>query len=1027
MTGATTTVNANAKKFQCLLRELFQFDCADLDFGIYRIMNYKRDVVEEFISEKLPAAVAAELDSGPLAQQAQADYALEQARRNVIDMLGPSAIDDNGELTDAFRGVPVGQAYLEAQARAATVGPHGRDAIEAAIYNHLCTFLSRYYEDGDFISQRRYSGNRRYAIPYNGEEVYLHWANSDQYYVKTDEHFRNYDWQAPNGVTVHFQMQNADVEQNNVKGDKRFFLPVAAGVQYDQGVRTVRVPVEYRPLNEDETKRYGSRDQQKKINEAAAGDIPERVREAAEALAALTGERRTNGNAPVSHLLYHLRRYTTRNNSDFFIHKDLSGFLHRELDFYLKNELLNLENVATAGEGMAETWFQQMRLIKAVGGQIIDFLAQIENFQKMLWEKRKFVTETQYCVTLGNVKECFHAGINANDAQWAEWEALFGIDVAERSEDFLRAHPTLVLDTKHFDARFTDRLLESISDLDAKTDGLLVHGENWQALNILRETYRDRIQSFYLDPPYNTGDSTILYKNGYMNSSWISLMADRMALAMPFLLDDFAMFVAIDDFEMVDLCRLIDSHFPTMRREMVVINHHPQGGKASTLSTTHEYMIVCVNDNGGLTLTGRAKSNEVERRPFKRSGTAESNFRYARPNSFYAVLVSPDTHEVVGIEPPPDKDKTDYPKGNNDDGWIRVYPMGENYEERVWRNAYESGLRLLAAQKLECTVQETIYQLIDPADRTPALVSNWIDTRYNAGTWGANLLGDIIGRRNAFPYPKSVYTVEDALYSAKIRPGGYCLDYFAGSGTTGHAVINLNREDGGQRRFILVEMGEYFDTVLLPRIKKVIFTPEWKDGRPQRQASVEEAERSPRIIKYMRLESYEDTLDSIQFEPIANELPFYETDEHLLKYMLRWETKGSETLLNVADLTNPFKYRLSVHVNGERCERTVDLPETFNYLLGLSVRMRRVYDNHGRRYLVYRGETRAEPGQMVTVIWRSTNGWTEDDFARDRHFVATEGLVTDGDKVYVNGDSCIPDAKPIEPMFKARMFSGVNV
>src|SRR5690606_10863561 len=80
------------------------------------------------------------------------------------------------------------------------------------------------------------------------------------------------------------------------------------------------------------------------------------------------------------------------------------------------------------------------------------------------------------------------------------------------------------------------------------------------------------------------------------------------------------------------------------------------------------------------------------------------------------------------------------------------------------------------------------------------------------------------------------------------------LDYFAGSGTTGHAVINLNREDGGRRKFILVEMADYFDTVLLPRLKKVTFSPEWKDGKPKRVATAEEAERGPRIIKIIRLE-----------------------------------------------------------------------------------------------------------------------------------------------------------------------------
>ena len=438
-------------------------------------------------------------------------------------------------------------------------------------------------------------------------------------------------------------------------------------------------------------------------------------------------------------------------------------------------------------------------------------------------------------------------------------------------------------------------------------------------------------------------------------------------------------------------------------------------------------MLVCVNEKHGRTLTGRMDNHELERRPFKRSGTAESNFRDGRPNSFYAILVNPKTCEVMGLEQPPSRDTTGYATGNTEDGWVRVYPVGNNNVERVWRNAYESGLELFAAGKLECSQRNTIYQLIDPEDKTPALVSNWLDTRYNAGTSGANLLGHIIGRRNSFPYPKSVYTVEDALYSASIGFGGYCADYFAGSGTTGHAVINLNREDGAQRKFILVEMGEYFDTVLLPRIKKVTFTPEWKDGKPQRGATPEETERSPRIIKYICLESYEDALDSIEFDEKTGEQPSLESaDEYLLKYLLRWETKDSETLLNVAKLANPFTYRLRLHVNGERKERTVDLPETFNYLIGLNVRTRRAYDDGERRYLVYRGETRANPSQTVAIIWRATQGWSEKDFVQDRDFVATKNLRDGADVVYVNGDSCIPCAKPIEPVFKARMFAGVN-
>ena len=980
-------------------------------------------------SKDLPEAVDAELDRGPLAQQAQADEALATARQNVAATLGDTALDVDGELADAFRNVPVGQEYLKAQASAAD-GSRSRNAVEAAVYNSLHTFFGRYYEDGDFISKRRYSGNSRYAIPYNGEEVYLHWANSDQYYIKSDEHFRNYDWQAPNGVSVHFRLKNADVEQNNVKGDRRFFIPRVSETEWDADGSAVTVPFEYRPLSGSETTAYGSKNQQDKIIGEAVTKIPERLPDNAPAIAALTGEHRSNGNGPVSRLEHHLRRYVGRNNSDFFIHKDLAGFLNRELDFYLKNEVLNLDNLAAAGQGLAEGWFQQMRLTKTVGRKIIDFLAQIEDFQKMLWEKQKFVTETHYCITLGGIAAEFYPEISGNDAQWEEWREVLGIDGSDRSEAFLQAHPTLPLDTKHFDAEFVDRLLASFDDLEGNIDGLLVHGDNWQALNILAQRYRNGVECIYIDPPYNTGDSEILYKNGYLSSSWLTLMENRLTLAMPLLTNDPFLFVAIDDFEMTDICELIDKHFPLLRREMIIINHHPQGGKARTLSSTHEYMVTCLKESSNHTLVGRGSGEGddlVERRPFKRSGTAESNFRYGRPNSFYAILLDAETKDVVGVESPPDAGDSKYSTGKTKDGHIRVYPLGGNGEERVWRRSYESCPPLIESKKLESSKNGTIYQLIEPGERTAALFSNWIGPRYNAGTFGANLLSDIIGRHNPFPYPKSIHTVGDAIFATGIDDGSYCLDFFAGSGTTGHAVINLNREDGGERKFILVEMGEYFDTVLLPRIKKVTFSPEWKDGKPQRAVTDEEAGRSPRIVKYLRLESYEEALDSIEFDQSSGQLPLPDaTEEYLLRYMLRWETKDSETLLNPARLTNPFSYRLRVHANGEKRERTVDLPETFNYLLGLNVQQRQAYEDDGRRYLVYRGETREAPGRQVAVIWRTTKGWTEDDFARDRDFVAQHNLTGDTDTVYANGDSCIPGAKPIEPMFKARMFAGVN-
>jgi len=234
MTSTTGEAASGSRlaKFQTLLRELFQFDEADLDFGIYRIMNHKRATILRFINESLPDAVDKALNSEYLSEQASTAAALEGAILQVKENLGDDAIDNNRNLAPHLHSTPVGKHYLACKKDVEETGARSRVDTEARIYNYLHTFFSRYYQDGDFVSKRRYSRNQRYIIPYNGEEIYFHWANSDQYYVKTDEYFHNYDWRTPNGITVRFQMNNADVEHNNAKGDRRFFIPVVTKMEY---------------------------------------------------------------------------------------------------------------------------------------------------------------------------------------------------------------------------------------------------------------------------------------------------------------------------------------------------------------------------------------------------------------------------------------------------------------------------------------------------------------------------------------------------------------------------------------------------------------------------------------------------------------------------------------------------------------------------------------------------------------------------------------------------------------------------
>jgi adenine-specific DNA-methyltransferase len=493
-------------------------------------------------------------------------------------------------------------------------------------------------------------------------------------------------------------------------------------------------------------------------------------------------------------------------------------------------------------------------------------------------------------------------------------------------------------------------------------------------------------------------------------------MENRIDSSIHLLTEDPVLFVAIDDFEMVDLCELIDTHFGSLRREMIVVNHHPQGGKAKTLANTHEYMLACVNAASDRTLTGRLSDDGVEHRPFKRSGTAESNFRYGRPNSFYAILINTKTKEIVGLEPPP-KIGEQYPTDATNSGLLRVYPLGSAGEERVWRRSYESCLTLIAEKKLRCSDNFTVYQTIESHDRTPALFSNWVDTRYNAGTFGANLVRDIIGEQNPFSYPKSIFTVEDAIFSAEVEDGGVCLDYFAGSGTTGHAVINLNREDGGSRKYLLVEMGEYFDTVLVPRIKKVIYSKDWKDGKPVSREGISH------FFKYIRLESYEDTLNNLELQRTREQGELLERnpalrEDYVLRYMLNVESKDSSSLLNLSKFEDPFSYEIKVGTGsaGDTRMAKVDLVETFNWLLGLRVK----HMDTIRGFRIVQGSNPA--GEKALVIWRNTREKSNGDLDE---FFLKQGYNTrdmEFDLIYVNGDNNLENLKRPDETWKVRLI-----
>ncbi len=315
--------------------------------------------------------------------------------------------------------------------------------------------------------------------------------------------------------------------------------------------------------------------------------------------------------------------------------------------------------------------------------------------------------------------------------------------------------------------------------------------------------------------------------------------------------------------------------------------------------------------------------------------------------------------------------------------------------------------------------------------------TTWSGSKYYANIYGSKLLNNIFGEKR-FDFPKSVHTVEDCLWAvASFRQkNSLCMDYFAGSGTTGHAVINLNRLDGGKRKYILIEQGEYFDTATKPRIQKVVYSADWTDGKATSpQTGISHA------FKVLKLESYEDTLNNLQLRRTAQQqdlltsLPDAAQEDYLLRYLLDIESRGS--LLSVEQFNKPFDCKLKVAVDsaGAYEERSIDLVETFNYLIGLRVKHIDMQREQG--FVSVTGWL--PTGEKTLVLWRDVEQVDYETLSRLCDKLAINPADREFEIVYINGDHNIPAVftsteeegsitktlklRQIEPEFLSRMFA----
>jgi adenine-specific DNA-methyltransferase len=744
---------------------------------------------------------------------------------------------------------------------------------------------------------------------------------------------------------------------------------------------------------------------QEKINERSYEEVLKKLKNT-ELKALLSQDR--NGK-PL--LWYQISRFTAKNTKDYFIHKNLKKFLSEQLDYFIKAEVLDIETLEK--ERFLDKHITRAKVVKEIGEDIIYFLSQIEDFQKKLWEKKKFVLKTEYVITTDRVPEEFYDEIWKNKAQKKEWNEL-GFEIPEKKEGL--KDKKLPIDTKYFSPEFKEELLEKLTNsnnpsplmgegkgegesLDDLLDGLLIKSENYQSLNTILGKYKEKIQTIYIDPPFNKEqDADYLYNVRYKDSTWASILENRLRLARDLLNERGSIFVRCDYNGNWLVRPLMNEIFGEENfRNEIVVNRISKKGFA----IREEFL------------------------PGKYPVSSDSLYLFVKGNDALFNLVKLPRkiekeiwHALDVMDLTPEK-----PKPRIILGKVMYPPKGRKWmfsQENIYKMEKEGLIKLNAQGKPIYKVKSQDFIALD---------SNWTDIPGYSSSWD-------------FKTENSEILLKRVIESTS-NESDLVMDFFLGSGTTTAVAHKL------KRKWLGVEMGEHFWTVVLPRMKKVLAYDKSGISKEKDVKEKYNEKSAGGFFKYQILEQYEDTLGNIELkENEQAELKF--GDDYLLKYFLDYETRESPYLLNIDSLKNPFTYKLKVNLEevGEPQEVVVDIPETFNYLLGLKVKkvkarntpsavadtpLNTLYpstrgeEGKGRKYLFILGE---KQGKDIAAVWREyEDTWSEEDFKKDKEFIIKELEPWAPHIVYVNGQSVLTqqigkhkaEIRYIEPEFKRLM------
>ncbi len=772
--------------------------------------------------------------------------------------------------------------------------------FETELFEKLYTFFSRYFsESGSIYFVNTPSYHQIYERIYTDrEDVILFWKTRDLYYIKTDRVFKSLEIEIEN-YKFYFDVSKLEYKKANEKREIIYELDIEKTtkdkiyfyVYYSERGRTTKIEEILKALKKKDIK------------------LSEEILEKA------------------------FRRFERQSEVDYFIHKNAKAFLTEQLKLYIYNYLFKETQNWTIER------IDQINKLKETAELIIDFVSKFEDELVKIWNKPRFVLNSNYVITFDRIiKQNKEKGIEIIkkiinhknfDEQVKEWKELEIIDenfdkdeIIEKDltgENLNSKYQFLPIDTKYF-KDLEIEILELFDDLDNQLDGWLIKSENYQALNTILPKFKEKVQTIYIDPPFNKEQNAdYLYNVKYKDATWITLLENRLRLAKDILKDTGSIFVRCDYNGNMFVRLLMNEIFgeENFRNEIVVRRGAPkaglfeQFGELRSLGVTYDNLYL-FSKNPEAGWTGFTKILG------EKQGGYWTSFKkiYDRPTMRY---------EILGI--------------NLTEGqWMwkkeRAYKAVENYEEylkvseKTGETLEEYWIR--TGRKLEFIRRhnDTIQYWVPPKEKV-LLDNNWLDIPGYSSGWG-------------FKTENSEILLKRVIESTS-KEGDLVMDFFLGSGTTTAVAHKL------KRKWIGVEMGEHFYTVVLPRMKKVLAYDKSGISKEKDVKEKYNENNAGGFFKYYELEQYEEILRKAKYQDINEPKTLFDKD---FNYIFMPDEKMLSAL-EIDYENNKVKVDLNKIYSQER--KTIDIAETLSNLLGKFIKR------------ITRNEVEFEDGQKINL------------------------------------------------------------